>query len=56
MRDPLMTMRFEARWANGFWRVFDTYTYSTFELALSQGAAIEGALTQNEAYARRSRK
>lgn len=25
-------MRYEIRWANGYWRVFDTFTYSTVRL------------------------
>jgi hypothetical protein len=25
-------MRYEKRWANGFWRVFDTQNYTTVEL------------------------
>ena len=25
-------MRYEKRWANGYWRIFDTVTYSTVEL------------------------
>jgi len=26
-------MRYQKRWANGYWRVFDTLSYSTLRLA-----------------------
>jgi hypothetical protein len=31
-------MRYEKRWSNGFWRVFDTQEYKTMELC---GTSIE---------------
>jgi hypothetical protein len=31
-------MRYEKRWANGYWRVFDTHLYTTVRLA---GTALE---------------
>lgn len=40
-------MRFEPRFSNGFWGVFDTHDYRILYRVLTQGRAIEDAIEAN---------
>lgn len=59
-----IVMRYEARWANGVWRVFDTHEYRTVqttfgptdEWLLNRADAIELAIQANEAESLRKQR
>lgn len=49
-----MEPRFEVRWANGYWRVFDTWQYTTMEpLQYTEREAVEAVQRANAEWQQR---
>lgn len=42
-----MNERFQVRWANGFWRLFDTFNYTTVDLAYTEKEALGACAEAN---------
>lgn len=41
-------MRYETRWSNGFWKVFDTLNYTSIEAHHTRASADEAVRVANE--------
>jgi hypothetical protein len=49
-----MEDRFTVRWANGYWRVFDTFLYATLELRYTEKDARAACAEHNALWAERA--